>query len=89
MTQFRIDVTKLAGEIDEVLAHAAAGEEVLIEREGEVVGEFHSPATARGGNFADFIRLRATKQPVDDEFQPDVEEAVAAGNTRTEPVNWD
>ncbi len=91
MTQFRIDVKRLPEEIDEVLAHAAAGDEVLIERDGSVVGEFQPrprPDLPKG-SLAGFILARRKSPPIDDDFVKAVEEAVAAGNQPAEPSRWE
>lgn len=87
MTQFRIDVTKLADELDDVLAHAAAGDEVLIEREGEVVGEFQpaTPATLPKGSLGGFIQALRESPPIDDDFIAAIEDAIASRN-RPQPA---
>lgn len=90
MTQFRVDVSRFAEEIDAVLAHASAGDEVLIEREGRVVGEFQptDEAPLSRGSLAGFIRARRESPPVDDDFIAAVEEAIASGNRPAEPSRW-
>lgn len=57
----RIDVSEVGERIEEALASAAAGEEVVLERDGRPVAELKTPAVKPGGLRA-FAELRARRR---------------------------
>lgn len=84
MTQLRIDARNLASELDSALERLHQGDEVLLERDGEVVAQL-APCTqeegVRGpGNILRYIEERRKAEPLDEETIGYIMEAGAAGS---------
>jgi antitoxin (DNA-binding transcriptional repressor) of toxin-antitoxin stability system len=73
----RIDVSEVGDRIEEALASAAAGEEVVLERDGRAVAELRPAAPEKGGLRA-FVELRS-RRDVSDDFIDWFAEAVEVG----------
>ena len=93
MTQLRIDARNLAAELDSALARLNQGDEVLLERDGEVVAQLapctHQEGVRGPGNILRFIEERRKAEPLDDETIEAIMEAVAYGNRPAELPQWD
>ncbi len=61
----RIDISEVGDRIEEALASAAAGEEVVLERDGAAVAELKPRTDGKGGLRA-FAALRARRRVSDD-----------------------
>lgn len=93
MTQLRIDARNLAAELETALERLNQGDEVLLERDGQVVAQLASCSqeeNVRGpGNILRFIEERLQAEPLDDETIKDIMDAVAYGNRPAEIPSWD
>ena len=61
----RIDVSEVGDRIEEALASAAAGEEVVLERDGRAVAELR-PAPLEKGGLRAFVDLRSRRDVSED-----------------------
>ncbi len=84
MAQLRIDARNLAAELDSALACLEQGDEVLLERDGQVVAQLAPCAQEDGvrgpGNILRFIEERLQAEPLDDETIKNILEAGSAGS---------
>ncbi len=92
MTQLRIDARNLAAELDSTLERLNQGDEVLLERDGQVVAQLapcaHQEGVRGPGNILRFIEERLQAEPLDDETIKDIMDAVAYGNRPAEIPSW-
>ncbi|MCZ2109905.1 MAG: hypothetical protein LC118_10130 [Dehalococcoidia bacterium] len=88
MTQLRINVDEPGMDLEQALASAAAGDEVLLERGGCVVARLRVEVPWARGSLQRFLELRATREPVDDEFAADLERIRKEMNTPVELRFW-
>jgi antitoxin (DNA-binding transcriptional repressor) of toxin-antitoxin stability system len=92
MTQVRIDARNLAAELDTALARLNQGDEVLLERDGQVVAQLApctSEAPGAAGSLRRYFEERLKQPPVGDWFADAVMEAVEAGNHPVEDDPWE
>ena len=90
MTQIRLDVERLAEQIDDALAHMDAGDEVLLARGGKVVARLE-PKTEPGGEhgLAAYLRARAKHGFLDEESIRLIEEAHEVSNRPARELSWE
>jgi antitoxin (DNA-binding transcriptional repressor) of toxin-antitoxin stability system len=85
----RIDVSEVGDRIEEALASAERGEEVVLERDGRVVAELRPAPLERGGLRA-FVELRSGRDVSDDFidwFAQAIEEGRESMNKPFAPVD--
>jgi hypothetical protein len=78
MTQVRLSVEKFAGDIDAALAGLAGGDEVLLERFGQVVARVKPEPS--GTDWKLFVAKLRLCPPLGSQFREDVESAIAERN---------
>jgi len=88
MTQLRIDIDEPGLDLEHALAAALPGDEVLFERNGNVVTRLKVEDPPAEGSLQRFLELRATREPVDDEFEADLERIRCELNKPVELRFW-
>lgn len=78
---------QLPPELRETIEDLKLGDELVIEREGAVVARLKP--TASGGGLLAFLEARRHAEPIDDEFEAAVLEAVRAGNKPIDVGPWE
>lgn len=73
MTQLRIDIDEPGLDLEQALASAVAGDEVVLERDGSVIARLNVEEPPAAGGIQRFLELRAKHPPVDEEFAADLE----------------
>jgi antitoxin (DNA-binding transcriptional repressor) of toxin-antitoxin stability system len=92
MAVLHIDVSDLSVAFDDALTRARAGDEVYIERDGEVVARVvpcAGPGEVKKGDLRAFLEERMKNPPPNEDFARDVAEVHAWHNRRLEPTRWE
>ncbi len=78
---------ELARDIEGILARVAEGDEVLVERDGKVLARVVSQART-ASDVQGFLRARMNEEPLDEEWERNVLQAMKDLNRPVEIPDW-
>lgn len=87
MVADRFSVFDLASRLMDALERVRGGEEIVIERDGEVIATIGPPRADSGATLRDLAIELARLPPLDDEFEADVA-AVRANQRPAKTLEW-
>jgi antitoxin (DNA-binding transcriptional repressor) of toxin-antitoxin stability system len=87
MIAYRLSVADLAESLMDVLERAQGGEQIAVERDGEVIATIGPPGGESGATLRELAIALTRLPPLDDEFEADIE-AVRANQRPARIPEW-